>query len=92
MKENLTARQGKRLNQILKEYNLKEMSLRSVDLWFISSDIYRNISHLNKDQMFNLFDAIRYDELLIETGRSILDAALIVDSLTKTFSLKISKA
>lgn len=91
MGKDLTIKQGERLNQILKEYDLKEMSIRSVDLWFINSDIYRDISHLSRNEIFKLFDAISYDELLIDAGLSILDATLIVDSLTKTFNIKISK-
>ena len=49
-KKCLSIEQGEKLNEILKEYNLKELSIDSVRIWFVNSSIYRDINHLSKKQ------------------------------------------
>jgi hypothetical protein len=88
-KKCLSIEQGEKLNEILKEYNLKELSIDSVRIWFVNSSIYRDINHLSKKEIFKLFNKLRYDQLFISNGKSIMCVELIVDANINKFSIKI---
>mgnify|MGYP000937103952 FL=1 len=88
-KKCLSIEQGEKLNEILKEYNLKESSIDSVRIWFVNSSIYRDINHLSKKEIFKLFNKLRYDQLFISNGKSIMCVELIVDANINKFSIKI---
>lgn len=84
----LSLEQAERINAILREFKLTEMSIKSYSLWF-SKPIYRDITTLSKEEIFKLFYILKYDELLTHTCVSLLDNSMIVEPVAKKFQVCI---
>lgn len=89
--KSLSLEQGVRLNEILKEFNLTEMSISSVAIWFSSRNyMYRYINHLSKEEIFDLFYKLRYEQLFTRNCKSVFKVELIVDAVKNTFGISLS--
>ena len=86
---NISLEQAKKINEIFDTFNLKQMSEQSYSIWFTSGKIYRNINHLNRDEIFNLVYQLKYNAILTDCARSVLEVSFIVDPVTRNIEIVI---
>lgn len=87
----LTLQQGKAINEIFEKFNLKPMSEGSVELWFTNYGIMRDIIHLSRDEIFKLIDMLRFNPIIIDNAKSMLNVNLIIDTQIKKIAIHIQR-
>ena len=83
-------KQAIRFNEILREHKLKEMSMSSMSLWFSNAGVWRDVTQLTRDEIFELFYKLEYDELFTKDAKSILNVRLITDSSNKKLTIVVA--